>query len=184
MPRKIIAGSTSSRCKDGGRGAISRRPKLIRKYLFSDEGGDLQCRGDPQVSKYFAVGTLLMSESERSALRPALSVLRDELAWRSHGLDSTFHATTDKQYVRDQVFAVLAHLNFRFDVTLLEKRKAQPQLRPDEPTLFKYAWYYRMKYHAPRMFSEDDEVLIVAVELGTKRMRKAFRCQRSICFPR
>jgi hypothetical protein len=153
----------------------SERRWLIRKYLFSDESGDLQCRDHPRMSKYFAVGTLLMSESERTALRTALSVLRDELAWRSHGLDSTFHATTDKQYVRDQVFAVLAQLNFRFDVTLLEKRKAQPQLRPDEPTLFKYAWYYHLKYHARRMFSEGDEALIVAAELGTRRMRKAFR---------
>lgn len=50
-------------------------------------------------------------------------MLRDELAWRSHGLDSSFHATTDQQYVRDRVFEVLSHLNFRFDVTLLEKRK-------------------------------------------------------------
>jgi hypothetical protein len=86
-----------------------------------------------------------MSDAERTALRTALSVLRDELAWRSHGLDSSFHATTDQQYVRDRVFEVLSHLNFRFDVTLLEKRKAQPQLRTDEPTLFKYAWYFHLK---------------------------------------
>ena len=123
-----------------------RGGRPIRKYLFSDESGDLQCRADSKVSKYFAVGTLLMSGAEHTALRTALSVLRDELAWRSHGLDSSFHATTDQQYVRDRVFEVLSHLNFRFDVTLLEKRKAQPQLRPDEPTLFKYAWYFQ----APR----------------------------------
>jgi len=29
---------------------------LIRKYQFSDESGDLQCRNDPNVSKFFAVG--------------------------------------------------------------------------------------------------------------------------------
>jgi Protein of unknown function (DUF3800) len=152
-----------------------RGSRAIRKYLFSDESGDLQCRADSKVSKYFAVGTLLMSDAERTALRTALSVLRDELAWRSHGLDSSFHATTDQQYVRDRFFEVLSHLNFRFDVTLLEKRKAQPQLRPDEPTLFKYAWYFHLKHHAPRVFGEGDEALIVAAELGTKRMRKAFR---------
>jgi hypothetical protein len=147
----------------------------IRKYLFSDESGDLQCRDDPNVSRYFAVGSLLLSENELRDLRSVLSTLRDELAWRSHGLDSAFHATTDRQHVRDQVFAVLARLDFRFDVTLLEKRKAQPQTRPDEPTLFRYALYYHLKYHAPRVFSEGDEVLIVAAELGTRRMRKAFR---------
>jgi hypothetical protein len=104
-----------------------------------------------------------------------MSTLRDELAWRSHGLDSTFHATTDKQHVRDQVFTVLSHLDFRFDVTLLEKRKAQPQVRNSEQTLFKYAWFYHLKFNAPQMFMEGDEALIVAAELGSKRKRQAFR---------
>jgi hypothetical protein len=149
--------------------------RKIRRYLFSDESGDLQCRASENVSKYFAVGTLLLDEPQLRQLRTALSVLRDELAWSSHGLDSAFHATTDKQYVRDGVFGVLAHLDYRFDVTLLEKRKAQPQLRPDEPTLFKYAWYYHLKHLAPRVFNQNDEVLIVAAELGTKRKRNAFR---------
>ncbi len=97
------------------------------------------------------------------------------MAWSSHGLDSAFHATTDQQYVRDRVFEVLAHLDYRFDVTLLEKRKTQPQLRPDEQRLFKYAWYYHLKHLAPRVFGQDDEVLIVAAELGTKKKRNAFR---------
>jgi hypothetical protein len=101
--------------------------------------------------------------------------LRDELAWSSHGLDSAFHATTDKQYVRDGVFGVLAHLDYRFDVTLLEKRKSQPQLRPDEETFFKYSWFYHLKHHAPQVFGQNGEVLIVAAELGTKKKRKAFR---------
>lgn len=166
MPRHVALGCWTSDFAEA---------ELIRKYLFSDESGDLQCRNHPKVSRYFAVGTLLMSEPDRTTLRTALSVLRDELAWSSHGLDSSFHATTDQQYVRDQVFAVLAQLNFQFDVTLLEKRKAQPQLRPDEPTLFKYAWYYHLRHLAPRVFSEGDEALIVAAELGTKKKRKAFR---------
>jgi hypothetical protein len=147
----------------------------IRRYLFSDESGDLQCRASQNVSKYFAVGTLLVDETQLKQLRTVLSTLRDEMAWSSHGLDSAFHATTDKQYVRDGVFDALAGLDYRFDVTLLEKRKTQPQLRPDEETLFKYAWYYHLRHHAPKVFSPDDEVLIVAAELGTKRKRKAFR---------
>ena len=86
-----------------------------------------------------------------------------------------FHATEDKQYVRDNVFAVLANLDFGFDVTLIEKREAQPQVRPDEPTLFKYAWFYHLKYLAPQAFLPGDEALIIAAELGTKRTRQAFR---------
>ncbi|WP_242412582.1 DUF3800 domain-containing protein [Mycolicibacterium canariasense] len=143
--------------------------------MFSDESGDLQCRADPNVSKYFAVGTLTMTESQVADMRARLIILRDELAWRSQGLDTTFHATCDSQLIRDEVFNVIADLDFRFDVTLLEKRKAQPKIRPDEPTFFQYAWFYHLKYAAPRRFSAGDEVLIVAAELGTKKMRAAFR---------
>ncbi len=147
----------------------------MRKYMFSDESGDLQCRADPNVSKYFSVGTLTVTQAQTADIRAAMINLRDELAWRSQGLDTTFHATTDKQAIRDEVFKVLATLDFRFDITLLEKRKSQPNIRTDEPTLFKYAWYYHLKYIAPRVFAANDEVLIVAAELGTKKMRKAFR---------
>lgn len=148
----------------------------IRKYLFSDESGDLQCRHDPKnVSKYFAVGTLVVTEEQLKRLRWALLALRDELAWGSQGLDSAFHATNDRQNVRDAVFAVLTALDYRFDVTLIEKSKALPKIRPDEPTLFKYAWYYHLRYHASQVFGDGDEVLIVAAELGTKKKRQAFR---------
>lgn len=147
----------------------------MRKYMFSDESGDLQCRADPNVSKFFAVGTLTVTEDETAAIRAAMINLRDELAWRSQGLDTTFHATTDKQAIRDEVFKVLSTLDFRFDITLLEKRKSKPSVRTDDPTFFKYAWFYHLKYVAPRVFVVDDEVLVVAAELGTKKMRKAFR---------
>lgn len=147
----------------------------IRWYLFSDESGDLQCRPDNRVSKYFAVGTLLVNEAQLGNLRSELLTLRDNLAWRSHGLDSCFHATTDTQNVRDEVVDVLRNLSYRFDITLLEKRKAQPQLRPDEQTLFKYAWYFHLKHIAPKVFQPNDEVLIVAAQLGTRKIRNAFR---------
>lgn len=147
----------------------------MRWYLFSDESGDPQCRADPNVSKYFAVGTLLVDETQLRQLRGEMQALRDGLAWRSHGLDSCFHATTDKQAVRDEVVEVLRGLGYRFDVTLIEKRKAQPQVRVNEQTLYKYAWFYHLKHLAPNVFRADDEVLIVAAELGTRRIRNAFR---------
>jgi len=146
-----------------------------RHYLFSDESGDLQFRASSQVSTYFAVGTLLIEEDELARLRSEMARLRDELAWSNHGLDSCFHATEDSYVVRDHVFGLLSGFDFRVDVTLLQKNKAQPQTRHDEPTFFKYAWYFHLKYIAPQIFRPDDEVLIVAAELGTKKARKAFR---------
>jgi hypothetical protein len=106
------------------------------------------------VSKYFAVGTLTVTQEQAAEIRAGLMTLRDELAWRNQGLDSAFHAACDAQVIRDEVFKALAGLDFRFDVTLLEKSKAQPKIRPDDPALFQYAWYYHLKYLAPWEFRQ------------------------------
>jgi len=72
---------------------------MARRYLFSDESGDLQFRRASSVTKYFAVGTLFIEQDELARLRQILAQTRDDLAWRSHGLDSAFHATKDSYEV-------------------------------------------------------------------------------------
>lgn len=149
-----------------------------KKYLFSDESGDMQFRASSNVTDYFAVGTLMIEEDELARLRASMAALRDELAWSCQGLDSCFHACADPWPVRNRVFELLADFDFRVDVTLLRKNKAQPHIRTSEPTFFQYAWYYHLRYLAQweRVFQPNDEVLIVAAELGTNKARKAFRC--------
>jgi hypothetical protein len=148
---------------------------LARRYIFSDESGDLQFRRHHQVTRYFAVGTMVIDEKELGKLRAALGALRDELAWSNQGLDSTFHATEDPESVRQLVFGTLGRLDFRVDVTLLDKPKAMPRIRPDEATFFKYAWFFHLKYLAPRVLSPNDELLVVAASIGTKKGRALFR---------
>ncbi|MFF5992593.1 DUF3800 domain-containing protein [Prauserella flavalba] len=147
---------------------------MARRYLFSDESGDLQFKRQDS-SRYFAVGTLLIEEDELARMRHTLAHVRDELAWRNHGLDSTFHACTDGYEVREAVFNALSNLDFRVDVTLLDKPKAEPQTRSDEPTFFQYAWFYHLKFLAPKVLRPGDELLVVAASMGTKKTRKAFR---------
>lgn len=148
---------------------------LTRRYMFSDESGDLSFTRKPNISNYFAVGTLVISEADLSGLRITLGAVRDDLAFRKHGLDSYFHATNDPPEVRLAVFDALAKMNFQVDVTLLDKTKAPPEVRPDEATFFRNAWLNHLKRLAPQEFEPGDEALIVAAELGTKRSRKAFR---------
>lgn len=148
---------------------------MTKKYLFADESGDLQFLDNGQATRFFSVGTLYAEERQVWELRTELMKLRDELAWKAQGLDSCFHAAPDSQAVRDEVFQVLQRLEFRFDVTLLEKPKAMPTIRPDEPTFYKYAWYYHLKHIAPALFQAGDHVQVVAAELGTRKTRKAFR---------
>ncbi|MFY1689102.1 DUF3800 domain-containing protein [Plantactinospora sp. WMMB782] len=148
---------------------------MTRRYLFSDESGDLTFSRKPNVSTYFAVATLVIDEPHLRTLRATLGALRDDLAFRNHGLDSYFHATNDSYEIRRTVYTALSDLDFQVDVTLLEKAKAQPHIRASAARFFQYAWFYHLKWVAPRVFSPDDEALIVAAELGTRQTRKAFR---------
>jgi hypothetical protein len=147
---------------------------LTRRYLFSDESGDLQFKRK-NSTRYFAVGTLFIEQDELVKLRSTLSWVRDELAWLNHGLDSFFHATTDTHTVRQLVFAALSQVNFRIDVTLMDKAKAQPQTRVTEPKFFQYSWFFHLRQIAPTMLQEGDELLVVAASIGTKKGRAAFR---------
>jgi hypothetical protein len=90
-------------------------------------------------------------------------------------LDSCFHATEDKQLVRDEVFSLIARHSFRFDVTLLEKSKSLPKLRVSDHDFYKYAWYYHLKALAWREFKKGDSVFLVTSEIGTKKKRALFR---------
>lgn len=149
---------------------------MTKWYLFADESGDLQFTRNGQATRFFAVGTLLLTEAQLDSLRTALSRLRDELAWRQQGLDDCFHASTNSEQIRAEVFARLAGERFqRLDVTLLDKPKAEPKLYSTEEDFFQHAWYYHLKYIGPYTFSANDEVLIVAASIGTKKGRKAFR---------
>lgn len=148
---------------------------MARRYIFSDESGDLQFRRHHRVTRYFAVGTMLIEESELGKLRAQMGALRDELAWTNQGLDSTFHATDDPHPIRHRVLEVLDGIDFRIDVTLLDKPKAMRRVRETEATFFQYAWFYHLKYLAPRVLNSNDEVLVVAASLGTKKQRAAFR---------
>lgn len=148
---------------------------MARVYVFSDESGNFDFSRSRGATRYFGLGTVALRDGEPRVLRADLLQLRMDLAWRQLGLDSAFHATTDAQAVRDEVFRVLARHPLRIDVTILEKSKAKEHLRVDEPTFLRYAWYYHFKYVVDRVCQIGDELMIVAAEIGTKKRRAAFR---------
>jgi hypothetical protein len=141
--------------------------------LFADETGNFDFSRRNGATRYFGVGTLLISETASNALSGELSGLRYELTKQGLSDGRCFHASTDLQEVRNQVFDVLMGHDFEFDVTMLEKSKALPRIRRDEPTFFKYAWYYHFKYQAPRL--RRDELIVVAADLNIKKQRSGFQ---------
>ncbi len=143
-----------------------------RVYLFADEAGNFDFSVKRGASRYFILGSITV---DSPAIGADLLALRRELAWEGHGLDAAFHATEDQQVVRDRVFDLIAAVDLRVDATILDKRKAQPQYSKDPEAFYKLAWYLHLKYVAPRITRRDDQLMVVAATLGTKKRRKAVR---------
>jgi hypothetical protein len=144
-------------------------------YVFADETGNFDFSRKPGATTYFGVGTIVLRDNEPAALSSDMAQLRRELAWRSWGLDSCFHATEDKQPIRDEVFKLISGHSFSFDVTLLEKSKAQPHLKVTEHSFYEFAWYYHFRMLAQREVRSGDSLFVVASEIGTKKSRATFR---------
>ena len=101
------------------------RKEALRTYIYADESGNFDFSLKSGASRYFILTTVTMTDltAENELLE-----LRRELAWEGLALRDGFHATEDKQAVRDRVFEILVRHNFVVDATIVEKRKAQPNI--------------------------------------------------------
>ena len=98
-------------------------------FLFLDESGNFDF--SPKGTKYFVLSCL--STFRPVGERKSLLKLRYELL--SNGLDQEFfHATEDKQIVRDKVFDIITSLKDDIEVhsVVAQKNKANPVLYKEE----------------------------------------------------
>lgn len=144
----------------------------VRKYIFSDESGDLVFTRTPNVSQYFILCTVCL---DPSPIGQEILHLRRDLAWRGLNDDDCLHASTDPQAVRNEVFALLNRYDFRIDATILEKSKSRPQIRISDARFYHYAWFYHFKHIGPRVIEAGEEAFIAASAIGTGRMKSTFR---------
>ncbi len=146
---------------------------MRRIHVFGDEAGDFVFEPPKEgVSRYFIIGTVTL---EDCSIGDELLALRRELAWEGLHLDS-FHATTNKQAVRNQVFEKIAACDgLRFDATILDKRKTIEKYRNDPIQFYKLAWYLHFKFVAPRIAGVNDSLLVVASSLMINRKKKAVK---------
>jgi hypothetical protein len=141
-------------------------------HLFADEAGDFKFHNGADASRYFILCTICTSGWE---VGNDLRHLRRRMLLEGIELGDKFHAGADKQAVRDEVFNVLQQHDFRIDATILDKRKAFPYVRPDEPTFYQYAWYFHAKYVIPRIAAAGADLFISAAALETKKGKAAFK---------
>jgi len=99
-------------------------------YIFLDEGGNLDFSAS-SGTKYFTLTTITICRP--FSLDADLLALKYDLL--EEGLDiESFHASEDKQAVRNRVFSLVAKSleQFRIDSMIVEKQKAPPRLREQE----------------------------------------------------
>lgn len=145
---------------------------MSRLFIFADEAGCFTFNRERNVSRYFTLCTILM---DNCAVGTALSDLRRKLAWDGFELGDYFHATTDKQAVRDEVYCAIADHPFSIQATIMEKSKAQPQVRISKPRFYKTGYFFHFKHGTSRRLQGHCEALVTTASLGNKKEKAAFR---------
>jgi len=134
--------------------------------VWGDESGndDFGATG----SRYFIVATIVTTDP---ALASDLIALRRVLTLQGHPLHDGFHATEDLQAVRDQVFALLAQKEIRFDATIYLKSSVYDKVKKNTNNFYKWAWFYHLRYVLPRVVPQDATPFIGMATLGTRKRR-------------
>src|SRR5262245_59472346 len=144
---------------------------MPRKFVFTDEAGDFAFKRGPNIARYFIVCSITLDTCD---VGETLLRLRRQLAWERAPIGDYFHATADKQAIRDRVFEAIRSEAFRVDATILEKSKAQPHIRADDATFYKYAWWYHFKHIGPQIAYRANELHITTATLGTRKRQAIY----------
>lgn len=146
-------------------------PQARFLYVFLDEAGNLDFSAGG--TRYFLLGAITLERPFRA--HPELDTLRHELI--EGGLDlEYFHATEDRQAVRDRVYAKLEpHLgSLRFDSVVAEKRKTGPALQAEQ-AFYPRMLGYLLRYVLERCRLGDfKEVIVLTDRLPVQKKRSAF----------
>lgn len=143
-----------------------------RVTTFADESGNFDFSKKPGATRYYILTAVSMADC--TGINAALNDLRHALAWEGIAHPGPFHACMDPAPTRERVFAAIAPFDFRVDAVVLEKSKAQPQVRRTDARFYQYGWFYLMRHVVPRITTSGDELLAVAASIGTKKKEAAF----------
>lgn len=143
----------------------------MRRYLFADEAGDFEFLKKPNVSKYFIISAVSL---DSCSCGDALLDLRRRLIWEGQKIGPYFHASEDRQSIRNGVFNLIKSTDLRIYATIMEKSKAQPQTRISRERFYHYGWFYLLKFAANKIVGQDAELIVTTASLGSKKEQAAF----------
>jgi Protein of unknown function (DUF3800) len=142
------------------------------QYLFVDEAGCFTFERKPNVSRYFILCTVTMTDLSVS---DSLRELRHDLVWEKNSdLGDYFHACTDTQEIRDKVFSTILPHEFHIQATIVEKSKAQPQTRANKARFYKYPWFYHFKHGISPHVKVKTPLLVTAASIGNRKEKTTF----------
>jgi hypothetical protein len=144
---------------------------MPRRYVFADESGDFVFSKGQNISRFFIVCTIAMDGCKVGV---DLLALRRKLAWDGAPLKDYFHAANNKQIVRDAVFECIADHEFTVQATIMEKSKAQSQVRITNERFYKTGWFFHFKHSLAPFTSDNDELMITTASIGTKKGQGVF----------
>ena len=143
---------------------------MSRAYIFSDESGCFTF--NERGSRYFIVCTIMLPDCN---IGNGLLDLRREFIMQGLEVGEEFHASQDKPEVKKEVYNYISLQDFRIDATLLEKRKAPPEITNRDDMFYKTAWYHHFNYVGPILLHNKKEALIIPASIGTQRKKAAFK---------
>jgi len=139
-------------------------------YIFLDEGGNFDF--SPSGTTYFTLTSV--AKARPFQIAPVLDDLKYDLI--ETGLDiEYFHATEDRQAVRNRVYASIQQFmdSLRIDSLVVEKRKTGRPLRDDlqfYPRMIGYLLKYVLKSH---MLHNIKEVIVITDTIPLNKKRNA-----------
>jgi hypothetical protein len=151
---------------------LSGNVTMPNKLIFADEAGCLAFNREPNVSKYFLLCTISMNAND---LAGDFISLRRQLVWDGFELGDSFHASTDKQAVRDRVFETITQHPFTIQATIMEKSKATPKVRETTQGFYHHTYYHHFKHGVSPSLDQQTKLLVTTASLGTKKERLTFR---------
>ncbi len=139
-------------------------------YIFLDEAGDFDF--SPSGSKYF----MMASVTRERPFGDYSEFVNLKYGLVEQGMDiEYFHASEDRQAVRDQVFDIIQRnlTGMRIDAVIVEKRKTGPGLR-EATRFYPRMLGYLLRYVLERQsLDEYAEVIVFTDRIPVKGKRKA-----------
>lgn len=139
-------------------------------YMFLDEAGDFNFT--VSGTKFFMITAI--TKARPFFLDDPITSLKYDLI--EVGLDiEYFHASEDRQAVRDQVFTIISNnlKDFRIDSLIVEKRKTGPALQVLERFYPKMIGYLIRYVLEPKNLSDYTEVIVITDTIPVSRKREA-----------